>query len=219
MKHFVFNKENTFCINLKHRKDRWERMKRRFHTLDMDVTRWDASTPETVYDKFDALVCGRKIRSCEMACSQSHINIWRHIIQQGLPYAFILEDDASFNIDWKRKLSEFDITKKWHMLILNTIGSSLPYFQWNRCTGKWQTGGYILSYMGAQILLELYNNKFTVADIMTRRLQENGYSYTYFPWLVIQEGTDSDTGNQVELYHSQMMDLLKSIDYPISNYI
>ena len=216
---FILNASNTFCISLDSKKDRWYRMQRRFQYLDMEVTKWHASTVNEIVDIFNPSIPGRMLRNTEMACAQSHIHIWKHMISHQITYALILEDDACFDKKWKHKLESFDTHQPWHILLLNALGPSYPYFQWNRCQSQWLAGGYLLHINGAKLLLEMFEDNFTITDIMTRKLQQVGYAYTYFPWLIIQEGIDSDNGNDSMYYLCKSLEYLHSIDYKIHHYI
>lgn len=216
---FEFNLTNTFCISMDSSIERWERMKRRFEYFHLNVTKWKASTIETIQDVFELEYNGRKLRPTEIACAQSHVHIWKYIVNNQLPYAFIMEDDACFDKQWRQKLNTFPINTKWHMILLNALAPSMPLYKWNQCNGQWLAGGYILSLEGANVLLSLFHNKFTITDVMTRRLQSLGLSYTYFPWLIIQEGMDSNNGNNSIYYYNRVVENLLSIHYSVHNYI
>jgi hypothetical protein len=54
---------------------------------------------------------------------------------------------------------------------------------------------------------------------MTSRIQLHGHSYCYFPWLIIQEGVDSNIGSNVEADHAKVLRCLGEIGYSLDNYI
>jgi hypothetical protein len=54
---------------------------------------------------------------------------------------------------------------------------------------------------------------------MITRLQLYGGSYTYYPWLVIQEGIESTIGSGVVDDHAKVLRLLSNTNYAIENYI
>ena len=116
---FVFNKENCFCISMANSNDRWSRMQERFLKLNIEVTRFPAAIggSNDIIDKFD-----NRLTNGQKGCGQSHINVWRHILDKNLQYALVLEDDACFDINWKDKLELFtkDIDdKEWDIIFLN----------------------------------------------------------------------------------------------------
>lgn len=216
---FVFNPSNTFCINLASKPERWERMKKRCEFFDLSVTRWDASTTDHITDPFpDYLNGGQK------GCAQSHIHIWRHILEKNLEYAFILEDDACFDKDWIQKLNKFSETNQdteWDALFLNASEPIEQTDEWVCTQNKEQylTAGYILSNKGAHRLINEFQNCFFSSDWMTSRLQLYGHSYSYFPWLIIQEGKDSSIGSNLEADHEKVLHCLDKIEYSITHYI
>ena len=207
---FVFTANNTFCISLTRHTERWERMQARFKEENLEVTRWIASTPDTLTDNFH-----NYLSPGERACAQSHINIWRHIVENKLEYAFILEDDACFDKKWRTKLAEFQINDPhWDLLLLNASEPVEPNFLWMDVQEQYLTAGYIISIRGVSRLLHWFEGNFASSDWMTSRLQ-------HFPWLIIQEGKDSTLKKEGETHdadHAKVVRCLKEIEYDLSNY-
>lgn len=54
----------------------------------------------------------------EIGCALSHINVYKKIIEEDLPYALILEDDAILNIELPKFLSCFEKQKKEGITLL-----------------------------------------------------------------------------------------------------
>ena len=215
---FDFNESNTFCISLERHKERWEKMQRRFASQELKVTRWLASTPDTVTDNFAGY-----LSPLEKACGQSHLNIWKHIVENKLEYAFILEDDACFDKNWKEKLNKNTIDDpEWDLILLNASEIEYPIHTWKRVHEQYLAAGYLLSYKGASSLLNWFKNEFASADWMTTRIQYNGHTYSYFPWLIIQEGLDSTLKYQghpgLKADHDKVVRLLDEVKYPLENY-
>jgi GR25 family glycosyltransferase involved in LPS biosynthesis len=133
-------------------------MQNRFKNENLEVTRWIASAPETLTDNFHSY-----LKPYECAWVQSHVNIWRYIIKHNLSYAFILEDDACFDKNWKNKLASFQIDDPlWHLLLLNASEPIHPSFTWVDVQEQYLTGGYLLSIRGAQTLLYWYEGYYYV---------------------------------------------------------
>jgi glycosyl transferase family 25 len=215
---FQFTKDNTFCISLEKNEERWNRMQSRFQQEELEVTRWIASTPDTLIDNFY-----HYLNPHEKACSQSHVRIWRYMMAENIEYALILEDDACFDKDWRMKLDTFQIDDDplWDLLLLNAYDSIRPPFQWINIRDQYLTGGYVLSIRGANRLIRWYGDKFAASDWMTSRLQQNNHSYSYFPWLIIQENKDSalkKNQEEVNTNYQKVLQCLKEIEYDISNY-
>jgi len=217
MDNFVFNSNNTFCISLLSNKERRQKMEERFKKLNMDVTFWEASTKDTLIDNFvDYLNDGQR------GCSQSHWNIWKHIIENNIEYSLILEDDACFDKNWVEKLNQFkmDIDDlEWDSILLNASEEIQDVNKWVQITEQYLTGGYILSLKGANQLINKFSDYLFTSDWMTSRLQLNGHSYSYFPWLIIQEGNETTINSNIIEDHQKVVRLLKTIDYSLDNYI
>lgn len=213
-----FNTSNTFCISLESRPERWERMCNRFQHFNMEVSRQIASTPDTLTDGFH-----ESLNPFQKACAQSHINIWKRIVDNNLPYALILEDDAMFDNAWKSKLNDFAdsdfMNTEWDLVMLNCSESESLLNTWVSCKEQYLTGAYVISLQGAKHILGYFNGWFCSSDWMITRLQLYGRSYTYYPWLVIQEGFESTIGSGVVDDHAKVLRLLHEINYSIENYV
>jgi len=219
MNDFVFNSENTFCISLKSHTERRKKMDDRFQKINMDVTFWEASTKDNLKENFS-----HYLSDGQRGCAQSHWNIWKYMIEQNMEYAFILEDDACFDKNWREKINQFknDINDpEWDLIILNASESMDIKNKWTQITEQYLTAGYILSIKGAKTLIDMYSQCLCASDWMTTRLELKGHSYCYFPWLIIQEGFDSTLNSDVHLEgdRNKVLRLLKSIDYSLDNYI
>lgn len=214
---FHFNKDNTFYITLATASERQERMQKRFQHFGMEVTKWLASTPDTVIDTFHSAM-----QSNEKACAQSHINIWKHMINSELEYAFILEDDACFDKEWKSKLDKITETvldDDWDMIMLNASESMNTLYTWLPSKEQYLAAGYILSNKGARRLLAAFEGLYCSSDWMLTRLQERGHSYCYYPWLIIQEGITSFIREDCSPDRNKVERLLKEINYDLENYL
>ena len=212
---FQFTQSNTFCISLESKPDRWARMETRFAQFGIGCKRWIATTPSEVTDAFyDYLNGGQR------ACGQSHVNVWRHIVANNLPYALVLEDDAMFDKDWLAKLPSISGgDEDWDLYMLNASEPMSPQGLWVPVLDQYLTGAYIISLSGAKWILDNFSGHFGSSDWMTSRLQCRGRSYSYFPWLVIQEGTESTSGSGYEADHAKVLRCLSEAGYDICNYI
>ena len=212
-----FTRDNTFCISLLTAVDRQERMKQRFLHFNMEVTGWLAATPDNLLDSFHSTM-----RPSEKACAQSHINIWRHMVHANLEYALILEDDACFDKTWQLTMAQFEEQihdTEWDVIMLNASEFIRPLHTWLPAKEQYLTAGYVLSQRGAQQLLAQFQGNFFSSDWMLTRLQQQGHSYCYFPWPIIQEGTDSSIREDCSPDRNKVLRLLKEINYDLDNYI
>jgi len=220
---FHFDKTNTFCISLESHQHRWKKMEARFIDTNLSVTRWQASRANKtdIIDNFqDYLNAGQK------GCAQSHIQVWRYIKSHPeIEYAMVLEDDACFDKEWRKKLNQFfddikDPHKKenWELILLNASEPIHIQNQWVQVEEQFLTGGYIISQRGVDAILNMFHNNYASSDWMTSRLQLRWNSYCYFPWLIIQEGDESTIGSGVDADHAKVVRCLAEIEYPIENY-
>lgn len=217
---FTFDHINTFCISVSD--TRWNRISKRFLKEGLEVMRWKASLPEDI----DKRLFFGGLNPLQRACAQSHINIWKYILDSELEYAFIMEDDACFRIGWRDALDElYDILywgkenncgcSPWDAIFLNASEPIDTLNSWEIVKEQYFGGGYILSKAGAKWLLDRFNGLFYSTDWMTTRLQERGMSYSYYPWLIIQEGKESTIGSGVDLDHAKVVRCLDTIGFSI----
>jgi GR25 family glycosyltransferase involved in LPS biosynthesis len=214
-----FNKSNTFCISLAASLKRWKRMQDRLRKFNLFATRWRAATPNNLVDNFSSHLTDR-----QKACSQSHINIYRHMVKHRIPFSLILEDDAMFDKKWREKLQEvepiLEQDPKWHLVMLNASEPITPINQWVPQMEQYLTAGYIISLNGAHTILHWFQGCFYASDWMTSQLQLLGHSYSYFPWLIIQEGKYSIIQDKVpEEDYKKVVRCLNEIGYSMDNYI
>ena len=217
---FYFDETNTFCISLDSHIKRWEKMQARFIEHNIKVTRWRASVGNTVdiKDNFEEY-----LNHGQKGCAQSHINIWRYIKENPqIEYALILEDDVCFDKDWKIKLDCFfkDITDpNWELILLNASEPIHIKNRWIQVEEQFLTGGYIISQKGVCAIIDMFHNNYSSSDWMTSRLQKRCNSYSYFPWLIIQEGNETTIGSSVDVDHAKVIRCLSEINYSLDNYI
>lgn len=222
---FHFDENNSFCISLDSSIDRWSRMQKRFDYFNMRVSQWKACDKEVdIVAPF-----GNFLSFPQKACAQSHINIYKMMRETKMEYALVLEDDACFDIDWINKLNKihdnddsssgFSKDRDWHAIFLNASEPIHPKEKWVLCKEQYLTAGYIISLNGANFILNYFENCFYSSDWMTSRMQHNGHCYSFFPWLIIQEGKESNIGSQHKEDRKKVEDCLNEISYSLDNYL
>ena len=204
----VLDQRNTFCVSLD---QRWPAMEERLARLEIPCNRWKADLPDDLWLNF-----APHMNKFQRACCQSHVTLWMEILMRDLDYAFIMEDDILFSKDWKDNLDALQEINDpdWDLVLLNASEALATENAWLPCKEQWLTGAYVLSRKGVRWLLSSFPQKWE-ADWMTWCLQNQGHSYTYFPWPVIQEGKDTTIGSDVEANRSKVLRLLGD---RISNY-
>ena len=210
----LLDASNSFCISLV---ANWPKMTRRLQEADLKATRWPASLPENVSDSFDSSLSG-KVK----ACAQSHINLWRRLLASPFHhYYLILEDDAQFDRAWRRKLdlfAEHVTNPTWELVLLNAAEPLDVQGKWTQVQEQYLTGAYILHKRGAEALLSTFADRFYTADWMTSRLQLRLNSYSFFPWLVIQDDQPSSIGSNWVEDRKKVERCLAHIGYSLENY-
>ena len=211
----------TFCINVPSATHRLERMKSRFDKLKMTVIFWTASTPETL----GSLPYAEYLNSGQRGCAKSHYDIWKYQVEHKIPRVFILEDDAVFRKDVREilneKLKTIDkLDSQWDMLLLNASEKTVPLETWVIENNQCLSAGYVLSLRGAEELVCLNSKTVYASDWSTQLLQRRGHSYTYFQWLVIQDGIDSIIRGEMSINHDweKVVRLLESVNYSLEKY-
>ena len=123
-----------YCINLKIRPDRKEKMKKEFKKLRIKNVIWyDAiygkklnldTIPDNIISKFGKYVLTKN----EIGCAFSHIGVWKHIIKNNYKTALIFEDDIISKTDMFKTLKQTwkYLPKNWDVLYLGKI-DSMPY--------------------------------------------------------------------------------------------
>jgi GR25 family glycosyltransferase involved in LPS biosynthesis len=189
------NIDNIYILNLRHRKDRWDRMLNRIKKwpeIIFKIERFNGYTGEMVLKNNPKINTNNFSKNSELGCAYSHYKIWVDAYNKNYQYVLILEDDIVFHKKWWEILQDVKI-KDFDALFLN-FSDPLPVKnRWSIISKQHMTGGYLLSRSGIEKLLTNFNEEnLYVADGMTWWLQETKKCFGYYPWLCIQEGLDSD---------------------------
>lgn len=205
----------VYCINVKENTTRFNNMSRRIPS----IIRWNATTPNSL--EFNNYIKKNNMTDVELACAISHYTLWKHLVDNNIEMALILEDDIIFRDGWKDiLLNSVNQIKNWNMFLLNSSEESYPFDQWVIAHNQWFAGAYLINKSGLEWLVNEYKNGLYTADCMTMTLQYKNNSYTLFPWLAIQEGKDSQIQNKEHLDadHAKVIRLLKLSDKVYEDY-
>lgn len=210
-----------YCINVLSATQRWERMKYRFGKATIDAIQWPAATPDTL----GSLPYAHYLNPGQRGCAKSHYDLWCHMVKNAIPMALIFEDDAVLRHDFwsilQPKLDTIAATDpEWDMLLLNASEEVAPMNTWVATRDQCMTAGYVLSLRGATELVNIGKSTLYASDWMTQILQRRGHTYTYFPWLVIQDGLDSIIrGEPAYADWEKVKRLLNNAQYGLDNYM
>jgi GR25 family glycosyltransferase involved in LPS biosynthesis len=184
--------ENTFYINLNHRKDRKEHIEKQFASLGIHSTR------------IEAIECVQGA----IGCGMSHLKALEYAKEQDLSMVCICEDDIEFTnpILFQEQLNDFlKNYTKWDVLLLGT-NMGPPFDKGKGCfrvRNAQTTTGYIVKkhYYDTLIscfrksvgcLLNDYNPKLYAIDIQWKYFQEKDLWYVLEPLTIIQRNDYSD---------------------------
>lgn len=157
----IINK--VYVINLKRRPDRWDMIKKHFENTGLELNRIDAVDGSLLTEKevknITTPLSFQLASNGMIGCWQSHVNIWKKIVDNNEDRVLILEDDA-FPTKYFDKLEEYWalVPDEWDIVYLGCLGSSNIDRALNEKkiftpTVPLATHAYILSNVGAQKLV------------------------------------------------------------------
>ena len=208
----------VFVINMDIALERLKRMDRRLKRYGLSYTRIRASLPNEVLGKFV-----HYLTETQKACTYSHLCVLQHIVDSNIPVALILEDDAVFRKDWLSVLNtkvaglQFE-DPLWDCVFLNAAEGYDKKEAWYVAKDQCLAGAYLIRQHAAKWILEQYKSMYFAIDWMTQVLQRRGHSYTYYPWLAIQEGSDTFNTSNVDADRAKVERLLDASEYGLENY-
>lgn len=127
------NKLPIFIVNLERRPDRKETMINKLNNIGIKnyefINAVDGKKlPDDlsdVYDEKKAVEIHRAMRRTEVACSLSHLNIAKIIVEKNIDYAIVLEDDVNFMQGFKELVKSFELeSNKFDFLLLGNFSSN-----------------------------------------------------------------------------------------------
>lgn len=214
--------EHTFVINLKHRTDRWNKIKENFKNLKLK--RWEAvygkklsdTNIQNIANEFCYNFCSEGMIGCWL----SHYNLWKYIVSNKLDNVLILEDDSVPTENFKNIDNLLtSVPSDYDLFYLGCDGScdnknnSLLklYFGENKTVNQdimipsfpLATHAYILSHKGAQKLL---NNS---------ALEKVGYHIDYY----LAKYVYNNNNNNFKVYAVREPFIVQSIEENTSDVI
>lgn len=174
----------AFVINLDRHAGRMRFMEAQLGALGVPFTRFRAVNGYDPAEIADAAVAPfAPLSGGEIGCWESHRRIWRRIIDENLPGAFILEDDVILASDFASLSFPADFLDNCDVLKLDSFRRPASYGgacvtlgegrQAQRLLGdERSTAAYFITRQGAERLLSRSNSYFAAIDeVMFRRDQ------------------------------------------------
>ena len=199
-------------------------------SMGVSFERWPATNGKTLVASAEQ-PCDVDIRGFgpwaagEIGCGASHIRLWRHIVEQEIPWAIVLEDDARLASPIPTDIGDWDLPDDADIVLLNdrSLAGSVRHpgrrFSYADVPGGAGTDGYMIRLSGAQRLLRVTRPLLNPLDFQMYahfasvqradqypffwRLPRNpraGHvelvAYRILPALITHPGLDSTIGNQ-----------------------
>jgi GR25 family glycosyltransferase involved in LPS biosynthesis len=189
----------SYCINLSHRTDRWDRVQEEFSKNRILVERFDAVLGKNT-DQYPMLSRGAA------GCMMSHIGVLRDAVENNYDKIAIFEDDVFFAEDFENKFSAFveNVPDDWQFIYLaanlhNDIHTSVPVASGvNKIIYAWSTHAMMLNRDAINASLNLIPFTSDPVDVTYGRLQEFYPAYVCTPALAGQVYPDfSDVADSV----------------------
>eukprot|EP00667_Euglena_gracilis_P006109 EG_transcript_6158 len=227
----------AWIINLDHRPDRFENVKRQAQANGLPIQRHPACNPGNgdavpaadVATQWDTTLNARfdhsykphavlKMSFGERGCAMSHIQLWRKVVAQKLPMAMILEDDVLLAPKFSDRVQRYlaHLPADWDIFYLEYAnGSPAPRVCERPILYKgvyvWHTGAYVISLKGAATCLKHLPVDAPVDNYLAR-LMHTGLLHAYLPHpaLAEQSGADSD----IEHTHTKEWSHFKELPVP-----
>lgn len=197
----------NIVISLKTAVDRRHHIEQEFQKNHVEFEFFDALTPDLAKpyaEKILAKLQYSNLTGGELACMMSHVAIWEKMIDEGISYLAIFEDDVYLGEDAEYLLNSADwIKPKWNIIKIEAFSKkvflSSDYTEiagYNRQITQLKgenlgTAGYIISKHAAQIYLNyVYNSVLLPLDEMIFDhfiSNANEPVYQLVPALCIQE--------------------------------
>lgn len=112
--------DHVYCINLEKRRDRRATVSGEFERAGIEnVELWPATDGRLVAPS------KIKVSKPEYGCADSHIRIWRDVVENGYEVALVFEDDVkilpNFNLKLTQVLKELEMVPEWDYVNLGPV--------------------------------------------------------------------------------------------------
>ena len=203
--------ENSYVINLAHRKDRLGRVQRQCLQLGITFQRFEAVSWTTMAVPKDWVGkdTDERVIRARVAVTRSHRGVIEHARDIGLPYVAVFEDDVFFS---EQRFSAWpgDLPEDWVLLLLgwDKPPNGMPGFParpmrhaagcWHDAVPVWGRHAYIVRATGYDRLIDIWSNETDTGDTLwSAMLLEEG-SYCAKPKFCFQRDRFSDiTQNRI----------------------
>ena len=187
--------KNKFCINLDHRKDKWEQCQEEFkkHNI-LDVNRFSA-----IYGNPDNLPHNMQQEPIltNIGVTLSHLRILEYAEKNKLDNVLIFEDDIVFVDDFNQKFDSYfsEIPNDWDMIYFSgtNVGGleSVTENIW-RTFGTLTAHSYIIKNSVFRLFIDKFKKLENVGDFTFAENHQYIKAYIYLPHITYQRAGISD---------------------------
>ncbi len=183
--------DKIYCINLRKRSSRWERVKSEFEKHNLIV---DGYTQP----KSNILKPG------EVGCLLSHLEIIKNAKNTNLKNILITEDDVEFDIDLNRKFFEYEneLPENWDMLYLGANHGLCNPYEPNppikitehvyKVRHAYSTHAYAINFTSYDCIINHIEKMTRPLDVMYSQIQSSLNVYLFRPHIAWQINGYSD---------------------------
>lgn len=190
---------HIFVINLARSEDRRTRILARLAELGLEAEIFDAVDGSTLPlndERYNGrcrrLMFGKDLTSGERGCAYSHLGVYAAILNRGLPFALVLEDDALLKDDLPAVLSAVaNVSQHWDIVRFiqhpKTENRSRPLFtlnkEWRVARPLGATGGaygYLINDHACQTMIRHAKHLWVPVDILLGQVWFTGLRH----WIV-----------------------------------
>jgi hypothetical protein len=185
-----------FCINLRRRPDRWDRMLHQFQLHDIrDVIRHEAADGSELTPPAEW-----KHSRGAYGCLLSHLGVVRQAQENGLPAVLIFEDDVIFHDEFQKRFEEYaaQVPEDWDAIYMGGIHISDPAPvspSVAKLTEAFSTYAYGLRRKAYAAFLSDAETQKRPVDHTTRAMQRDLRFYCFTPHLAWVTEDYSDIHN------------------------
>ena len=185
-----------YCINLKKRPDRWRLSEKEFKKHSLVVERYDAIDG----NNFNST---SKLKSGEIGCILSHLNILKKSQKENINKILITEDDVEFSDNLNKTF--FDYQKElpdWDMLYFGANHALCNHYENNppikvtehvyRVIHAYSAHAYAVNKSCYQYLIDSIENMEHPLDVIYSKIQRKLEVYLFRPHLAWQRPSYSD---------------------------
>jgi GR25 family glycosyltransferase involved in LPS biosynthesis len=233
-------KSKTYVVNLDRRVDRWENFKKnateidnyeRFSAVDGKLIK-NSTQLQQIFESNDYYM-----RRGMVGCLLSHIKIYTELINSEYQYFIILEDDVEFTPDFKNKFDNIMTqVSNWDLIFLGhhvrdidrqkdeLVKDKMPVLTkrdayWSFLNSLGGTGGYIISKVGAQKLLDFIDKNGGSSNGIDTLIQKSANVLDIYyptPHLIFTECYRGDNNIDTDIQYDHSNDLVLSLEQRIN---